>query len=313
MDIQIELEAKKQPFVDVVIPENLYDDPDRALKPCVICGGVEVRRIYRQAHFPVVCCRSCRLLYADEHFTLKDLARFYSGDYYQSAYVCHPPQIDEKIAEDYLETFRRVHKMMGGGRILDFGSARGTFLAHLLRSELGKHWSAEGIDINRDEVEMGRRAGNPVRVANVMGPDLLRESYDVITAFSVIEHLQQPDEVVVRLHELLKPRGKVLIHVPNGDSLIIQLGALAHWLSGEQLRSFSDNVFHEEHLYYFSPKTMPLFLKKCGLKLVWLGFQPSYLEAHAPPGLVRIFGSLLGLSSWVFRRQTMLVAIAERA
>lgn len=307
-----QLEEKQQLFAEVVVPDNLHADPSRALKPCAQCGETAVRRIYDQAHFPVVRCRGCGLMYADEHFTNEDLARFYSGDYYRRAYVCHPPQIDEQIANDYLRVFRRVDRETGGGRMLDFGSARGTFIGHLAKSDIGARWQVEGVDINADEIDIGRRQGHPVRVANVLANGLEDDTYDVITAFSVIEHLQDPETMLRALWHALKPGGRFLMIVPNGECLIIDLGLWAHRLSGGRLRSFSDNVFHEEHIYYFAPKTLPRFLAKCGYETTYIGFQPSYLEAHAPSWPLRLLGGGLRFLSWAIRRQTMLVAIARK-
>lgn len=308
-----QLQKKQELFSGVVVPEHLHADPTKALKPCAICGRHEIKRIYLQAHFPVVRCKNCGLIYADEHFTGEDLAKFYSGDYYQRAYVCHPPMIDQKIAGDYLSTFRRVDAMIPGGRVLDFGCARGTFLAHLMSSDIGSRWQIDGVDINPDEIALGCKAGLPVRVADVLAGGIASGAYDAITAFSVIEHLQQPRVIVEALRDALKPKGKLLLIVPNGACFIISLGLWAHRLSFGKLRSFSDNVFHEEHLYYFSPKTMPRFLELCGLRSLEVSFQPSYLEAHAPSLPLRILGKGLGLVSRVLGRETMLVAIAERA
>lgn len=307
-----QLEQKKSLFADVVVPEGLHNDASRALKCCALCGGIDVDRIYLQAHFPVVRCRKCSLIYADEHFRDEDLTRFYSGDYYQRAYVCHPPQIDAKIAGDYVREFRRVDDRVKGGSLLDFGSARGTFLAALMRTEMGARWRCEGVDINADEIAMGRAKGLPVRVADISGNDVPSSTYEAVTAFSVIEHMKDPRAILAAVRRVLKPDGHFLMIVPNGKCLIISLGRLAAALFGDRVRSFTDNVFHEEHLYYFSPLTARRMLNECGFDVVEIGFQPSYLETHAPGIALKLPAALLRFASWVFRRQTMLLVLARR-
>ncbi|MCA9319617.1 MAG: methyltransferase domain-containing protein, partial [Planctomycetes bacterium] len=246
------LSDKKRLFDAVEVPDGYFQDRDQAHKPCALCGGVSVRRIYPQAHFPVVRCRSCGLVYADEHFRDEDLRGFYTGDYYQRAYVCHPKEIDAKISAAYLREFGRIDRRMpGGGRVLDFGSARGTFVQALIDSDLASRWTPQGIDINPDEIAMGEAKGTPVRLADVFAGEVESESHEAVTAFSVLEHMQDPRATLEALRDVLVPKGKLLLIVPNGKCLIIKAGLVAHHLAKDRVRGFTDNVFHEEHLYYF--------------------------------------------------------------
>jgi SAM-dependent methyltransferase len=307
------LKAKQELFAGVVVPDDLRALRDRALKPCAICQSTDARRIYQQAHFPVVKCGGCGLIYADEHFKSEDLAQFYTGDYYQRAYVCHPPQIDAKIAGDYVREFRRIDRLQpAGGRVLDFGCARGTFLGALAASDMGRRWELDGVDINADEVGMGQARGQPVRVADVFSDAIPDAAYDAVTAFSVIEHMQDPRRTVEALRRILKPGGRFLAIVPNGECLIVALGRLVARLGGERFRSFTDNVFHEEHLYYFSPATLTRLLGELGFAVEQIGFQPSYLETHPPGPIVALPAWGLRLTSWILRRQTMLLCVARK-
>ncbi len=308
------LNEKQRLFAHVEVPEGLALRKSEAAKPCALCGGRAVKRIYMQAHFPVVRCRGCGLIYADEHFKAQDLREFYTGDYYQRAYVCHPKEIDAKISASYVAAFRRIdRRQREGGRVLDFGSARGTFLEALAASPLGERWQGDGIDINPDEVAMGVAKGLPVRVADIFTDEIPAETYDAVTAFSVLEHMQDPMKTLRALHRVLKPGGRLLLIVPNGRCLIVGLGRLAATVFGEKARAFSDNVFHEEHLYYFDPRTMPRVLSETGYEPLELGFAPSYLETHPPGILVGAGATLLRGLSWVTRRQTMLVAVGRKA
>ncbi len=307
------LNEKQRLFAHVEVPEGVGQSKNEAAKPCALCGGRAVKRLYMQAHFPVVCCRGCGLIYADEHFKDEDLRAFYTGDYYQRAYVCHPKEIDAKISASYVDAFRRIdQRQPEGGRVLDFGSARGTFLEALAESPLGRRWRGDGIDINPDEVAMGVEKGIPVRVADIFTDEIPAESYDAVTAFSVLEHMQDPMATLRALRRVLKPGGHLLLIVPNGRCLIVGLGRLAAALFGERARGFSDNVFHEEHLYYFDPRTMPRSLIETGYEPLEHGFAPSYLETHPPGLLVGIGATLLRGLSWVTRRQTMLVAVGRK-
>jgi SAM-dependent methyltransferase len=306
------LHDKQQLFADVRAPEALRRDPKLTLKACAICGARDARRIYQQAHFPVVKCRRCGLVYADEHFTAADLARFYSGDYYQRAYVCHPKEIDRKIAGDYADAFAMTAAARRGGRLLDFGSARGTFLAELKRRGVGERFELLGVDVNPDEVAMGVAQGLPVRRQDLLAEPLPPESFDVVTAFSVLEHMQDPAATLAALARVLKPGGELLLTLPAGDCLILWSAVVSSKLLGRAARAYSDNVFHEEHLYYFTPSTLAAAFRAAGLEPAWFKGAPSYLETHPPSAAIAVAAYALRAASWALRRQTMLVAAARK-
>lgn len=306
------LEDKHKLFEGVRAPEELGRDPNVTLKACAVCGRRDARRIYQQAHFPVVSCRGCGLVYADEHFTAADLGKFYSGDYYQRAYICHPKEIDRKIAGDYADAFARTASASRGGRLLDFGSARGTFLAELARRGYGARWETLGVDINADEVAMGAAQGLPVRCVDVIARPLPDASFDVVTAFSVLEHMQDPAATLRALARMLKPGGEMLLTLPAGDCLILWSAVAASRLFGRLARRYCDNVFHEEHLYYFTPKTLAAAFRAAGLEPVAFRGAPSYLETHPPTPLVALGAYALRAASWALGRRTMLIAVARK-
>lgn len=306
------LQDKQKLFEGVRAPDALKTDPRLVLKPCALCGGRDAARIYQQAHFPVVKCRGCGLVYADEHFTSDDLARFYSGDYYQRAYVCHPKEIDRKIAGDYADAFALTDASKKGGSLLDFGSARGTFLGELRRRGYEPKLSLLGVDINADEIKMGEDLGLPVRCLDVFRDPPPAETYDVVTAFSVLEHMQDPVGTLKALHRLLKPGGEILLTLPAGDCLIVWSAVLLSKLLGRAARGYTDNVFHEEHLYYFTPSTLTRAFRAAGFEPVLFQGAPSYLETHPPSPLIAVGAYGLRLASWTLRRQTMLTAVGRK-
>ena len=303
----------KQELFSAIEPNEVFSlDSSVILKVCALCGERRGRRLYMQAHFPVVKCDGCSLVYADEHFRQSQLQEFYSGDYYERAYVCHPPEIDAKIANDYVRAFERVERIMGSGRLLDFGSARGTFLKELQSRGYGENWELSGLDINADEVAMGQASGQALTCGTLDSVGFDPESFDVVTSFSVLEHLQRPLEELKKLHRVLRPGGRLLAIIPSGTCLILRLAILASRMLGERVRGFTDNVFHEEHLYYFSRQTLRRALEQTGFEVESFFGQPSYLETHPPGILIAIAATGLRFASWALRMQTMLGVVARR-
>jgi 2-polyprenyl-3-methyl-5-hydroxy-6-metoxy-1,4-benzoquinol methylase len=282
------------------------------LKACVLCGARDARRVYMQAYFPVVRCKSCGLLYADEHFSEVDLEGFYSGNYYERAYVLHPKEIDQKLARDYAQLIERVISGRKEGKLLDFGSARGSFLAELIVRGHAENWDLLGIDINPDEIRLGEEAGLPVMCSELFAAEFEDETFDVVTAFSVIEHMQDPMGTLKELARVLKPGGNLVVIVPNGDCLLVRLAIIAGQLSRRLFRSFTDKVFHEEHFYYFTKKTFASMCYDVGLIPQAIFGAPSYLEVHPTSPWVALGAYGVRFASFILRRQTMLVAIVSK-
>jgi SAM-dependent methyltransferase len=84
--------------------------------------------------------------------------------------------------------------------------------------------------------------------------DLPAAAFDVITAWHVVEHLEEPAAVLSRLVESLKPGGSMLIAVPNAEGLFARL-SFDHWVWTMPW-----------HLHYFTHRSLEQMLTRCGLQ-----------------------------------------------
>jgi SAM-dependent methyltransferase len=94
-----------------------------------------------------------------------------------------------------------------GCRILDVG---GCFYYHRLLNEIFRF--GEVILINLDETTKG--TANGVRGDGTKLP-FKNESLDVVTSFDTIEHVSEPDELVMEVHRVLKNDGTLILSSPN--------------------------------------------------------------------------------------------------
>ena len=79
----------------------------------------------------------------------------------------------------------------------------------------------------------------------------LLESYDVITSFEVIEHINNPQEEIESIYSLIRKGGLVYVTTPNFNSI-----------NRLFLRSKYNVIGYPEHLTYYTSKTLSkLFLK----------------------------------------------------
>jgi 2-polyprenyl-3-methyl-5-hydroxy-6-metoxy-1,4-benzoquinol methylase len=148
---------------------------------------------------------------------------------------------------------RKVLPVEGKGRLLDFGCGGGSYLARMHR----QGWQVTGLDISPEAVRRVREELHlPALVGSFPCWELASGSFDVITMWQVLEHVHDPLEVLREAYRLLTPGGKLVISVPNIDSLPFRLFG-SYWLSLDLPR----------HLTHFTPSTLHLMLEHAGFRV----------------------------------------------
>ena len=92
------------------------------------------------------------------------------------------------------------------------------------------------------------------------------ERFDVIVFGYVLEHVDDPVEILAHFKQFLAPEGKAFIAVPNAESLNRRLGQLAGLLP--DLTAFSDHDRLCGHKRYYSVDTLRSDITKAGYDLV---------------------------------------------
>ena len=146
-----------------------------------------------------------------------------------------------------------------GGRLLDVGCGNGAFLR--LASEMG--WNAEGLDFDPDAVRRAREAGLTAREGGIGRLAGESSRYDVITMSHVIEHVDDPLDLLRVLHGLLRPGGMLWRETPN-------LGSLGYRLYGRNWRDLDP----PRHLTLFNAASLVQAMTSVGfvdLRQHWNG------------------------------------------
>ena len=146
---------------------------------------------------------------------LSDVSRYIQNN-------CHLTLEDHQPKfEDYLRRVNRFRRVDSSAEILEIGIGTGWFPI-LCRAQ---GLACKGLDISPELVHyarcFGRRYGiePDVEVASIETYDLGQESYDVIIAASVFEHVQNWEEAMRKVYEALKPGGVLLFESTNKFSL----------------------------------------------------------------------------------------------
>lgn len=107
-------------------------------------------------------------------------------------------------------------------RALDIGCGTGV----LLRELAERGWEASGVEWDEDTAAVARRvSGRPVHAGDFRGIELPSSAYDLVVLQHVLEHLDDPKQVLQRIADLLAPAGRAVLVYPNTRSLGARLFA----------------------------------------------------------------------------------------
>ncbi|MBW3623995.1 MAG: class I SAM-dependent methyltransferase [Armatimonadetes bacterium] len=148
-----------------------------------------------------------------------------------------------------------VKGLPGGEKksLLDVGAGLGFFVHEALKAG----FDAIGVEPSPKGVEAGNEMLGPGRMFEGSIEDLPSDrSFDVITLWDVIEHVERPRELVRSAVTRLQPGGWLVIETGNYQSVDRLMKGPGWW------------AYHLEHRWYFAPSVMELLLREEGLNSI---------------------------------------------
>lgn len=223
---------------------------------CDLCGSNETRSLVNTDKFNIVQCQECGLVYMNPRPDKQWLSEYYIN-YYSDLKVYYEEERLYKYR--FKERLNAIEKFKDEGRLLDIGCGIGYFLQ--LAKE--RKWQVSGIEFSPLSADVARAAGVDVLTGSIEDMDLESDSFDVITMWHVIEHLQRPSETLKKIYRALKQGGILAVETPNMD---YYFKFKADKLNG---------VLGREHLYNFSTRTLARLLENSGFTVLNLEQRPS--------------------------------------
>lgn len=123
------------------------------------------------------------------------------------------PEIEERFSNvNKSTTFLNIVKShkLDERVVLDIGCSYGEFLVHFGRGSVG-------LTIAQDEAEYGRVKNLDIRLGNIEQenvPIASVERYGAVFANNILEHLYSPHAFLVKIRDMLKDDGIIIIGVP---------------------------------------------------------------------------------------------------
>ncbi len=261
---------------------------------CPACGGASTKA-HRLSAATVLRCRSCGLVHCSEK------AAEDSGGNAGTSVATAQAYVDGMLnASDDLQP---LYDALATGRLAEYEAKLGRPVKRLLEIGCGTARLAEGfqtggvrylgVDLDPDLIAAARRRGiEDTRVADFMSHPFA-ETFDVICASQVLEHIRRPAEFVARVATLLRPGGLLHVDVPNHL-------CLAGWPSrmwGSTRRRFGGIVYPHHSLAYTADSLGRLLARRYDAE-VWVA-QPddaTWGQAHRFAGRHRAY---FALSKWL--------------
>jgi len=268
---------------------------------CVLCGHEDTDLLFTSRdrlclldeQFKLVKCKFCGLLYLNPRPSFRLIKKYYPENYepfqITSRLTKNPSFLRKKLmgairkgsldsthgianifslflGKLYNSFVHRPIPTMKFGKILDVGCGSGDYL--LLLKELG--WDTYGVELNERPAEYAKQKLDlNIFIGQLTEANLPTGFFDVVTMWHFLEHAPNPKEIICETRRILKQAGRLIIAVPNVDSLAANI--------------FKENWFPYEvprHLYGFSCKTITRLLQDNGFYIEKISFNP-WSEAKA--------------------------------
>jgi 2-polyprenyl-3-methyl-5-hydroxy-6-metoxy-1,4-benzoquinol methylase len=239
--------------------------------------------------FSVYRCTSCGTGTTDIDVNNDLLHKMYDA-YYDTQNVVR--QYEHPLHRWYRRThLQRITAHTRGRNLLDIGCGSGLFV----KTASAEGFNAKGVDMSPASVECGRKIWNLdlscATIEEFAGSPENAGRFDVITLYSVLEHVTSPRDTLAAVWNMLAVDGLLVAEVPNFAS--IQARAFgAHWF----------NLDVPRHLYHYSPDGLRRVVQSSGFDVVRVRPGPAAIDFGIAASLMRMPDSGESLAHKVVRK-----------
>lgn len=224
---------------------------------CKICG--KITAVSRLPSFGgnLVKCTECRMVFKNP-MPLEALKKYYKN-YYSNFFSAK--KIESHRNDIYFHFFKSELNRNAKGRLLDIGCGLGTFLS--LAQKQG--WETFGTELSEEASQFAqKKQGLNVFCGDLKKASYLEESFDVITLWNVLDHMENPLAELFKMKKILRKGGVLFIRLPN---FLFQrnIDRLSRWIE----RLFSNRInlskkISVSHFYSFTPSSIEQLLRQAG-------------------------------------------------
>jgi SAM-dependent methyltransferase len=223
---------------------------------CHLCGSTELETVAEHDGKRLAKCLDCGV-----HFVQPQPSPGALTAHFEAGGVVGADELEAKFETNRQRVMSRVVNYIqtakDGGTILDVGCATGLFLTAFAKNP---RWQAWGIELSPWAAQHARRNGVLVHIGDTQSARFGVHSFDVITVLDTFYYFSHPASELAEFRRILKGDGLLVLELPWANTRIWRrkLGSKLPNGSHTPLLQSSD------HLYYYTPHSVSLLLRKCG-------------------------------------------------
>ncbi len=178
-----------------------------------------------------------------------------------------------------------IKKICEGKKVLHLGCTNFPYTSEAIENDMLLHFDLEkiagelyGFDFDREGLDVLEKAGGK----NLFQADLeklseveLAETFDVIIAGEIIEHLNNPGLFLNGIQQFMNPQTKLVITTINAYC------AMRYFIYGLRGKGGASEPVHPDHVAYYSYKTLSLIINRANLDVNDFYFYDLGIE-HRP-------------------------------
>jgi 2-polyprenyl-3-methyl-5-hydroxy-6-metoxy-1,4-benzoquinol methylase len=183
--------------------------------------------------------------------------------------------------------YKIVNLVREGETVLDVGSAGG----YVAKPLVERGYKVTAVDLDEEYVKEASKYCD-ARVLDITR-DSIQDSYDSIILGDILEHLVDPEEVLVSLRDNLNDGGYLVISIPNIVNIYPRLKIFLGYFDYVE-----KGPFDKTHLRFFTKKTFKELIEESSYVFETIEYTPIPIQLKfekAPKIVIDFFYSLLYL------------------
>lgn len=255
---------------------------------CLICDNGQAKQRYIKSGKKLFFCNNCNFMFVHPTPSVETQQKYYDTSYDEGTYKVYNDQ--EKLRKKLNEKrFKEIEQYISTGKLLDVGCATGYFL------DVAKNHGIEtfGVELSEKAIQQAMLRHKNIFHGTLEEANFEDSTFDFVTLFDLIEHITDPNSTIKEISRIIRQEGGIAISTPD----------ITSWHARILGKSWGF-IIPLEHLFYFSPHSMKLLLKKHGFDVVTIRKNYKIFTIHDilrmaefyyPKNLVNIISKLFSI------------------
>lgn len=176
---------------------------------CILCGNDELIPLERYKTAHLCQCLNCYLVFSAQQPTSDEIETLQKRKKWKD-------HITDDTRRRYSHILDRFEHFRKNNRILDLDCSHGEFLE--MAKERG--WKVYGTADTEESLEICREKGLEMYEGAFNTEIFAEESFDIVCARNVLEHLTNPNEEVTKIRRIVRSGGLLYVTTPNFNSFL---------------------------------------------------------------------------------------------